>query len=293
MVMRPTLPHQANYRQEKYFPDAVDTALPHSVICSHRVAIPRRKERKLINLETITLDKGKHDKPSNGSCLLEVVSLFAGEPFGDRPQCVCPALASFGRAWNDLLDNNRRQSLKRYVPMLVGSNQGRELSVLRGYMAADWAARTCVPMMFYLFPKHAKRAAKLRALAPITDKASASEAMYALDLMRSELRRAAAADAAYAATYAVAYGVAADAADAAAYAVADAAAYAVAYAAGTATSADAAADATAYAADAAAAAATTAAAVAVADDAGEKMHQSAHDLFARMIAARLPVKDAA
>ena len=54
-----------------------------------------------MDISTVTLNHGQHDDPADGHCLLEVVSMVAGEPFGDRPKCVCPVLAAFGRSWND------------------------------------------------------------------------------------------------------------------------------------------------------------------------------------------------
>ena len=51
-------------------------------------------------IAALTLDSGDHTDPSAGHCLLEVVSLFAGEKFGDHPQCVDVGLAAFGRKIN-------------------------------------------------------------------------------------------------------------------------------------------------------------------------------------------------
>lgn len=44
-------------------------------------------------IATLKLDSGNHSSPEHGHCLLEVVSMFAGEDFGDSPRCVDPVLA--------------------------------------------------------------------------------------------------------------------------------------------------------------------------------------------------------
>jgi hypothetical protein len=75
-----------------------------------------------MKLDTITLKAGAHDNPDDGGCLLEIVSLFAGERWSDRPGCVCPTLAAFGRSWNDgMRSDDERAQLKPYIPVLVGT----------------------------------------------------------------------------------------------------------------------------------------------------------------------------
>lgn len=43
------------------------------------------------------LDRGKHVQIDCQACLLEIAALKAEEPFSDRPTCVSPVLAGFGR----------------------------------------------------------------------------------------------------------------------------------------------------------------------------------------------------
>ena len=57
-----------------------------------------RAKMQVLDLDALTLSSGSHESPSEGHCLLEVVSMFAGEPFSDRPRCVCPVLAAFARS---------------------------------------------------------------------------------------------------------------------------------------------------------------------------------------------------
>jgi hypothetical protein len=171
-------------------------------------------------IAALTLDNGGHDSPDEGHCLLEVVSMFAGEPFGDSPACVDPVLAEFGRTWNDGLPDDERQQLKRYIPLLPGTAQGDALSLKRSYLALDWSLRVCLPAWLELTPALAEHAAQLRALAPITGESALVAATPALDSARSA--RDAARDAAWAAARDAAW----DAAKAAAGDAAGAAAWA-------------------------------------------------------------------
>jgi hypothetical protein len=65
----------------------------------------------LVSYQTITLSKGKHASPEDGASVMELASMLAGEPFSDHPQAVCPVIGSFLRAYNDRIDDRRRQDL--------------------------------------------------------------------------------------------------------------------------------------------------------------------------------------
>ena len=64
-----------------------------------------------ISYQTITLSKGKPASPEDGACAMELASMLAGEPFNDHPRSVCPVIGSFLRAYNDRIDDGRRQDL--------------------------------------------------------------------------------------------------------------------------------------------------------------------------------------
>ena len=97
-------------------------------------------------LDGIVLKHGSHRTPDAGMCLLEAVAYIAGEPHSDHPDCVCPVLAAFGRAWNDALDDEaRNRILKPFLPRLVGTRSTPEVQDRRAFMAADWAVRTFTP----------------------------------------------------------------------------------------------------------------------------------------------------
>ena len=123
-----------------------------------------------VDPDEVTLHKGLHDDPSEGHCLLEVVSMFAGEPFSDSPDCVCPVLAEFGRSWNDgLTDNAAREQLRQYIPRLVGTKSTEEVESRRSMMSADWLIRVYTPTWLDRNPDLATHAAALRAHPEIID----------------------------------------------------------------------------------------------------------------------------
>jgi hypothetical protein len=44
-------------------------------------------------------------------CVMELASILADEPFSDHPRSECPMIGSFLRAYNDRIDDGRRQDL--------------------------------------------------------------------------------------------------------------------------------------------------------------------------------------
>lgn len=91
-----------------------------------------------LKLREMPLSKGAHKSPEQGVCLMEVVSYVAGEAFSDHPKCACPYMSWFLRRWNDDLDDEGRQMLKQFVPLLVNSNLGTKVANRRMDMAEDW-----------------------------------------------------------------------------------------------------------------------------------------------------------
>ena len=187
----------------------------------------RRRSTIAADLDSIHLAFGSHKTREEGMCLLEAVAYIAGEPHTDRPKCVCPVLAAFGRAWNDALDDEDRNRLLRpFIPRLVGTRSTVEVEQRRAFMAADWAVRVATPVWLRAAGL-VDEAGALEALAPLT---SAEACIKAMPTIR-QAREAALASGA-AATGAVT-GAARDAARAAATAAAVAASTAAAGAAAT------------------------------------------------------------
>jgi hypothetical protein len=72
--------------------------------------------------QTARLSRGKHRFPDEGTCVMELASMLAGESFTDRPRAVCPVIATVLRSYNDAVDDVRRQALYRYASESVGTN---------------------------------------------------------------------------------------------------------------------------------------------------------------------------
>lgn len=92
-----------------------------------------------ISHQTVRLSKGKHGSPQDGACVMELASMLAGEPFTDHPFSVCPVIASFLRAYNDAIDDRRRQDLYPYASRAVGSRAGADVSRRRAERLHAWA----------------------------------------------------------------------------------------------------------------------------------------------------------
>jgi hypothetical protein len=89
--------------------------------------------------QTIKLGKGKHSSPDDGACVMELASMLAGEHFTDHPESACPAIGSFLRAYNDSIDDGRRQDLYEYASQVVGSRASAAVERARADRLLDWA----------------------------------------------------------------------------------------------------------------------------------------------------------
>jgi hypothetical protein len=138
------------------------------------------------DIATLELARGSHSPNSGGMCFMEAASLFAGEKFGDHPACVCPTLARIARFWNDSLPHAERQSLKQYIPQVVGTNGGKALADQRAWAYIDWTLRTMLPLWMQTEPQLAQQATALQALPPITGQPALAQALPALDIALRE-----------------------------------------------------------------------------------------------------------
>jgi len=68
------------------------------------------------------LSCGKHNDPRDGACLMEYVSVLAGEKFTDRPVCADPLLAHLARMINDATSAPGRPALGRLAADIVGTS---------------------------------------------------------------------------------------------------------------------------------------------------------------------------
>jgi hypothetical protein len=93
-----------------------------------------------VSYQTIKLSRGKHASPEDGACVMELASMLAGESFSDHPASVCPVIGSFLRAYNDALDDDRRQDLYAYAAKVVGSTGSADLARARTERLIDWGS---------------------------------------------------------------------------------------------------------------------------------------------------------
>ena len=67
------------------------------------------------------------------------------QPWSDHPDCASPVIGAFLRTWNDSLPDADRQTLKQYIPRLVGSKGTTAQEDHRAWMALDWLVRVHTP----------------------------------------------------------------------------------------------------------------------------------------------------
>ncbi|HTX31886.1 MAG TPA: hypothetical protein VMD09_10895 [Solirubrobacteraceae bacterium] len=89
--------------------------------------------------QTIKLSKGKHASPEDGACVMELASMLAGEPFSDHPASACPVIGSFLRAYNDSIDDGRRQDLYALAARIVGTRTSITIQRARAERLTEWA----------------------------------------------------------------------------------------------------------------------------------------------------------
>jgi len=120
-----------------------------------------------LDLDALHLERGSHQDPDSGLCMMEAASLFAGEKHTDHPDCVSPLLANVGIRLNDRATDTQRQGLKRFIPLVVGT-AGDGNDDARRWLAVDRSVRFLLPKYLDLLARHGQ-ASILRALPPIID----------------------------------------------------------------------------------------------------------------------------
>jgi len=93
-------------------------------------------------IKPIRLTVGHSSDPSKGSCVMDVVSYINGDrDVTDHPECACPVITAFAIRINDRLADADRQKLLGYVTRIAGSRAGRDITVQRALMCANFAKR--------------------------------------------------------------------------------------------------------------------------------------------------------
>lgn len=92
----------------------------------------------MFSYQTVRIARGKHDSPADGACVMELASLLANERFTDHPRSVCPTLAAFLRAYNDVLPDDLRPDLYGVAGTVVGTASTPQFERHCGDRLVEW-----------------------------------------------------------------------------------------------------------------------------------------------------------
>ena len=95
--------------------------------------------------EIVRLQKGRHRRPEDGVCAMELVAWMAGESHTDHPQSVSPVIAAFSRCFNDALDSAHRQRLGLLTAQMIDTYGSPEVELVRSEMLWNWMIMVAVP----------------------------------------------------------------------------------------------------------------------------------------------------
>jgi hypothetical protein len=94
-----------------------------------------------VSFQSIKLSKGKHSSPEEGACVMELASMLSEEEFSDRPASVCPVIAAFMRAYNDIVDGDGQRDLYVCAAKVIGSRASARVRIARAERLAEWAGQ--------------------------------------------------------------------------------------------------------------------------------------------------------
>jgi len=77
-----------------------------------------------------TLSPGSHHEGEGKACVMEYVSMIAGEQWSDHPKCVHPALAAVCRAINDTVEDDERGFLLTLINRVMGTATAKKTTSL-------------------------------------------------------------------------------------------------------------------------------------------------------------------
>ncbi|MDQ6848326.1 MAG: hypothetical protein M3019_12230 [Candidatus Dormibacteraeota bacterium] len=95
--------------------------------------------------EIVQLQKGRHRRPDDGVCAMELVAWMSGERHTDHPLSVSPVLAAFTRSFNDALDADQRQRLGALTARMIGTRGTRSQEAERCQVLWGWMISEAVP----------------------------------------------------------------------------------------------------------------------------------------------------
>lgn len=96
-----------------------------------------------------SLDSGSHQPGSGKACIMEYVSVLAGESFTDAPACTHPVLAHLSRRVFDMMSNDEaRYTMVPYIGRLFGTTppvdaaERKQLAMTLAKVGVDWAHKS-------------------------------------------------------------------------------------------------------------------------------------------------------
>lgn len=131
--------------------------------------------QRLAYLHTVVLDRGTHTAylddqgMPTAACLMEAAAWIAGEPWGDKPACVCLVIREAGVAFNDSLPQPLRQQLVPLIPAMLDTVYDG-MTRQRWEYARRWGLSYAAPMWLDVLGQSAL-AARLRAADGVVDDA--------------------------------------------------------------------------------------------------------------------------
>lgn len=69
------------------------------------------------------LTHGGHSDPTQGACVMEMVSFITGEKWTDHPKSVYGAIAEVARNTNDFVSDDNRSLIADMIPRFIGTNE--------------------------------------------------------------------------------------------------------------------------------------------------------------------------
>ena len=126
---------------------------------------------RLQRVLALDIGSGSHKDIEHGLCVMEAVAFVAGNPWSDHPECACPVISAFMRAWNDGLPNDadRNRLLRPFIDRLVGSKATKKIQNRRAWLAVDWTVRVFTPKWLELVPSLTEHVTALQAHEEIAD----------------------------------------------------------------------------------------------------------------------------
>ena len=112
------------------------------------------------------LEAGAHRDAEAGSCLMEYVSVLAGERFTDRPRCTHPALAAVAWQVNDAVSSTARQQLGTRAVALIGLGRDSGVEIRPIVLATIARAGLAIDPANRFFPRLQRKLERRAELRP-------------------------------------------------------------------------------------------------------------------------------